>query len=173
MLWLTCGCAVSVLCYYYPLWVDSWIPPEHDSRMGMFISFFIPCLLGAALTSALAYAALWRAACKRGVRSNVLLLIVGSLLLIAAALPGMKLSAVIIRFWRTTPSVPADIEPSRHPPAARMAFPIRIAEACSRHYAMKPAGNFAQLPQEADKQGSRSSSDAERPASTSYFSARQ
>src|SRR4051794_8904236 len=93
MLWLTCAFAVSLLCFWYPLWVDSRIPPEHDSRMGMAIFFSLPYLLAGASVAVVAYTFLWIAARRRWGRAALISVIIGSLMLLAAVLPAARIAS--------------------------------------------------------------------------------
>jgi hypothetical protein len=77
------------------MWVDSRIPPELDSRIGMVIFFSRPYLLAAASVAVVAYTFLWIAARKRWDRTAIISVIVGSLMLLAAVLPAARLAVFL------------------------------------------------------------------------------
>ena len=97
MLWLACAFAVSILCFWYPMWLDSRIPPEHDARIGMVIFFSLPYLLAGACVALAAYTFLCIAARKHWGRAGLISLIVGTLLLLAAVLPAARIAPLFFK----------------------------------------------------------------------------
>ncbi len=100
MLWLSGGFSAVALCFWYPLWLDSQIPEEHDSRIWMIMPSFIPFVLSASVMAVISYALLWRAVLQRLSKRSVAALAFGSLMLATAAPPGIKIIWVYINIWK-------------------------------------------------------------------------
>jgi hypothetical protein len=96
ILWLGCSFAVVLLCFWYPLWLDGRIPQEFDSRIWMIMPAFMPYIVAASLIAAIAYFFLWRAVFQNRTTRGALLLALGTLMVLAAVLPGVRIVAVFI-----------------------------------------------------------------------------
>src|SRR5687768_3132739 len=76
LLWLVCAFLVSVLCFWYPLWLDYRIPPELDSRIWLIMPMFLPFVLIASLVAIVSFAFLCRASRNRDSVKVLMLVIV-------------------------------------------------------------------------------------------------
>jgi hypothetical protein len=85
--WLI-GCVVAgVICFWYPVYVDSKFGPEADSRMGFFYLGAFPYMIGAGVVAVLSLARLFRALRGAGTRNFASLFSLGIILTLASLSP--------------------------------------------------------------------------------------
>ena len=99
LLWLCCAFAISLVCFWGPIWFDVAVIPNSDARLTWAMTMlFSPALMSGGILSLTSYLFLWRAVRRCG-SGNLTALILGSLMFMATLPPCLFAAPGILLFF--------------------------------------------------------------------------